>query len=64
MNGYQIRTGIVPEQLFAVENIVILREAFPDAKEIQGYCVTTCTIFSEFVTSQADIKTVAVGGRP
>ena len=29
-----------------------------------GYCASTCTIFSEFMRQQGDIKTIALGGRP
>lgn len=28
-----------------------------------GYCASTCTIFSEFLTKQAGVKTIAMGGR-
>jgi hypothetical protein len=55
VDGYQNRTNIPPSQPFAPEDIVIVYD---------GYCASTCTIFSEFMTAQAGIKTVAVGGRP
>lgn len=55
VDGYQNRTNIPPSQPFAAEDIVIVYD---------GYCASTCTIFSEFMTAQAGIKTIAVGGRP
>jgi Peptidase family S41 len=55
VDGYQNRTNIPPSQPFAPESIVIVYD---------GYCASACTIFSEFMTAQAGIKTVAVGGRP
>lgn len=39
---------------FKAENIVILTD---------GYCASTCTIFSELMTKQAGVKTIALGGR-
>jgi hypothetical protein len=39
---------------FAPENIVLLTD---------GYCASTCTIFSELMTKQAGVKTIALGGR-
>jgi len=29
-----------------------------------GYCASTCTIFSEFMRQQANVSTIALGGRP
>lgn len=29
-----------------------------------GYCASTCTIFSELMTQQGGVKTIALGGRP
>jgi hypothetical protein len=29
-----------------------------------GYCASTCTIFSELMRQQAGVKTIALGGRP
>ena len=55
VNGYQNRTGIVPSRPYAAEDIVILYD---------GYCASTCTIFSEFMRQQAGIKTIAIGGTP
>jgi hypothetical protein len=56
--------AIVPEgsagtpknpQPFPVENIVILTD---------GICASACSIFTEFMTRQAGVKTIVVGGRP
>lgn len=55
VNGYQNRTGIVPSRPYNAEDIVILYD---------GYCASTCTIFSEFMRQQAGIRTIAIGGRP
>ncbi|KAI1392604.1 uncharacterized protein F4822DRAFT_441486 [Hypoxylon trugodes] len=37
------------------ENIVLLYD---------GYCASTCTLFSEFLRSNAGVKSIAMGGRP
>lgn len=29
-----------------------------------GYCASTCTVFSEFMHRQAGVKTIALGGKP
>lgn len=42
-------------QPFATENIIIVYD---------GYCASTCTIFSELMRQQAGVKTIALGGRP
>jgi hypothetical protein len=42
-------------QPFPVENIVILTD---------GICASACSIFTEFMTRQAGVKTIVVGGRP
>ena len=55
VDGYQNRTNIPPSQPFRAEDIVIVYD---------GYCASTCATFSEFMTAQAGIKTVAIGGRP
>jgi Peptidase family S41 len=55
VNGYQDRTGIVLGRPFAAENIVLLYD---------GYCASTCAIFSEFMVQQGGVTTVGVGGRP
>ena len=55
VTGYANRTGLVKERFYAPEDIIILYD---------GYCASTCTIFSEFMRQQAGVKTIAVGGRP
>ncbi|KAF2218138.1 hypothetical protein BDZ85DRAFT_131876 [Elsinoe ampelina] len=42
------------EQPFATEDIIVVYD---------GYCASTCTIFSEFMRRQAGVKTIALGGR-
>ncbi|PNS15459.1 hypothetical protein CAC42_718 [Sphaceloma murrayae] len=41
-------------QPFATEDIIVVYD---------GYCASTCTIFSEFMRRQAGVKTIALGGR-
>lgn len=56
VNGYGSRAGLPPSRPFEPENIVLLYD---------GYCASTCTIFSELLTQQiGNIKTVSIGGRP
>lgn len=54
VSGYLNRTNITA-QPFAAENIVIVYD---------GYCASTCTIFSELMRQQAGVKTIALGGQP
>jgi hypothetical protein len=54
ISGYYNNSNIAP-QLFAAEDIVILYD---------GACGSTCAIFSEFMKSQAGVRSIAVGGRP
>ncbi|KAK7530875.1 uncharacterized protein J3D65DRAFT_579007 [Phyllosticta citribraziliensis] len=49
-DGY--RTNLT--QPFATENVVVLTD---------GYCASTCTIFSRLMTDLAGVKYVAMGGR-
>ncbi|GAB1736596.1 hypothetical protein NU219Hw_g8223t1 [Hortaea werneckii] len=51
--GYGKNTMSQP-QTFDAENIVMLTD---------GTCASTCAIFSEFMKTQAGVKSVAVGGR-
>ena len=53
ITGYGSRTNFT--QPFAAEDIVILYD---------GYCASTCTLFSEFMRTQAGVKSIALGGRP
>lgn len=52
ITGYQSRQNFT--QPFAAEDIVIIQD---------GFCASTCTIFSEFMRTQAGVKTIAMGGR-
>ncbi|EME77659.1 uncharacterized protein MYCFIDRAFT_44917, partial [Pseudocercospora fijiensis CIRAD86] len=54
VSGYLNRTNIT-KQHFEAENIVILTD---------GYCASTCTIFSELMRQQAGVRTINLGGRP
>jgi hypothetical protein len=54
ISGYLERANIT-KQPFKAENIIIVYD---------GYCASTCTIFSELMRQQAGIKTIALGGRP
>lgn len=54
VSGYLKRANITM-QPFAAEDIVIVYD---------GYCASTCTIFSELMRQQGNVKTIALGGRP
>lgn len=54
-NGFGNRTGMPPTRPFESENIVLLYD---------GYCASTCALFSEFMTQQGGVKSVSIGGRP
>lgn len=54
VSGYLNRSNITT-QPFAAEDIVIVTD---------GYCASTCTIFSELMRQQGGVKTIALGGRP
>ena len=54
VSGYLKRSNIT-QQPFAAEDIVIVYD---------GYCASTCTIFSELMRQQGGVKTIALGGRP
>lgn len=54
VSGYLNRSNVTV-QPFAKENIIIVYD---------GYCASTCTIFSELMRQQAGVKTIALGGRP
>jgi hypothetical protein len=53
VTGQLNRTGFT--QPFAAEDIVMLTD---------GFCASTCSIFYEFMTTQAGVQSIAVGGRP
>jgi hypothetical protein len=52
VTGFGNRTGFT--QPFPAENILMVYD---------GYCASTCTIFSELMRQQGGVKTVAFGGR-
>lgn len=54
VSGYLNRSNITT-QPFLAENVVIVYD---------GYCASTCTIFSELMRQQGGVKTIALGGRP
>ncbi|KAK7535013.1 uncharacterized protein J3D65DRAFT_646717 [Phyllosticta citribraziliensis] len=54
VTGYENNTNVAA-QPFAAENIVLLQD---------GYCSSTCAIFTELAKSQGAVKQVAIGGRP
>ncbi|KAF2129006.1 peptidase S41 family protein-like protein [Dothidotthia symphoricarpi CBS 119687] len=54
VTGYGSLSNVTGPPKFAPENIVLLTD---------GYCASTCTIFSELMTKQAGVKTIAMGGR-
>lgn len=52
ITGYGSRTNFT--QTYAAEDIIMVYD---------GYCASTCTIFSEFMRTQAGVKSIALGGR-
>jgi hypothetical protein len=53
VTGYLDRTNFT--QPFAAEDIIMLYD---------GFCASTCASFSEFMRTQAGVKSIAMGGRP
>ncbi|KAI8943578.1 hypothetical protein NX059_001574 [Plenodomus lindquistii] len=54
VTGYASLSNVTGAPRFNPKNIVIVTD---------GYCASTCTIFSELMTQQAGVKTIAMGGR-
>jgi len=54
VSGYLNRSNVTT-QPFHRDNIIIITD---------GYCASTCTIFSEFMRQQAGVQTILLGGRP
>ena len=54
ISGYGNRTNFTTSP-FATEDIIVIYD---------GYCASTCTIFSELMRQQGGVKTIALGGRP
>ncbi|KAF1969056.1 hypothetical protein BU23DRAFT_248765 [Bimuria novae-zelandiae CBS 107.79] len=53
ITGYGSRTNFT--QPFAAENMIMLTD---------GFCASTCFLFSDFMKNQAGVKAIAVGGLP
>ncbi|PVH98463.1 peptidase S41 family protein-like protein [Periconia macrospinosa] len=54
ITGYGPLSNVTGPAKFKPESIVLLTD---------GYCASTCSIFSEFMTKQGGVKTIALGGR-
>ncbi|KAI1423452.1 hypothetical protein F5Y12DRAFT_529349 [Xylaria sp. FL1777] len=54
VTGYGLRTNFT-RPFGGPENIVLLYD---------GYCASTCSIFSQFMRHDAGVKSIAMGGRP
>lgn len=54
ITGYRSRANFT-RPFAGPENVVVL---------LDGYCASTCTLFSQFMVHDAGVKTVAMGGRP
>lgn len=54
VTGYGNRSNFT-DQPFDAKNIVLLYD---------GFCASTCALFSEMMKSQGQVKSVVVGGRP
>jgi hypothetical protein len=54
VTGYGPLANVTGGPKFQPENIVLVTD---------GYCGSTCVIFSEFMTKQAGVKTIVMGGR-
>jgi hypothetical protein len=53
ISGYGSRTGL--KQYFKPEDIVVVHD---------GYCASTCAIFSDLMRRQGGVRSYALGGRP
>ena len=54
ISGYNGLKGIVPKQTFASKDIIMLQD---------GTCASTCAVFAEFMKTQAQVRSVVMGGR-
>lgn len=54
VTGYASLSNVTGPPRFDPNNIVLVTD---------GYCASTCAIFSELMTQQAGVKTIAMGGR-
>ncbi|KAH6645224.1 hypothetical protein BKA67DRAFT_498353, partial [Truncatella angustata] len=55
VTGYGTRRNFTTRPFGGPENIVLL---------LDGYCASTCTLFSQFLKWDAGVKSIAMGGRP
>lgn len=55
VTGYGKAANKSYTQPFETHNIILVYD---------GYCASTCAIFSEFLREEAGVKTIALGGRP
>lgn len=53
ITGYGNRTNFT--QPFAAEDLILMYD---------GYCASTCHLLSEFLRTQAGVRSVTFGGRP
>lgn len=53
VTGYGTRRNFT--QPFAAQDIILLYD---------GFCASTCSLFSEFLRTQAGVRSVTFGGRP
>jgi hypothetical protein len=54
VSGYRGRSNTT-SQPFQPQNIILVTD---------GFCSSTCTIFSEFLRQEASVRTISLGGRP
>ncbi|KAI2610487.1 hypothetical protein GGR54DRAFT_643519 [Hypoxylon sp. NC1633] len=54
ITGYRTRANFT-RPFGGPENVVLL---------LDGYCASTCTLFSQFLNHNAGVKSIAMGGRP
>ena len=54
LTGYGSRTNFTV-QPFAAEDIIMVTD---------GYCASTCAVYSEFMKTQGKVKAISLGGRP
>ncbi|KAI0532363.1 hypothetical protein GGR58DRAFT_517795 [Xylaria digitata] len=54
ITGYRSRQNFT-RPFAGPENVVVV---------LDGYCASTCTLFSQFLVHDAGVKTIALGGRP
>ncbi|KAF1938638.1 hypothetical protein EJ02DRAFT_514378 [Clathrospora elynae] len=55
IHGYGPLSNYTQTPPFAVEDVVVVTD---------GYCASTCTIFSELMRQRAGVKFISLGGRP